>query len=94
MAAQTQGLALNRTRLLIDLNFGILGSLNGVQSMTTLGWDNIKFAETPGLVRFRELLVSIGPEHIARWKDDPDGRFQLKYVSAGTAELEKFYPSL
>ena len=64
--------------------------------MPTLGWDSIGFSEAPGQVRFRDFIVSITEKHIARWKDDPDGRFKLRLTSeaANTAEPEKFYPSL
>ena len=64
--------------------------------MPTIGWNDIAFGDAPGQIRFREFLVSITAEHIARWKDDPDGRYRLKLLSetARTAEPEKFYPSL
>ena len=64
--------------------------------MLTIGWRDVEFGEAPGLVRFRDLMVTLKAEHIARWKDDPDGRFQLRLNAQGTetAELEKFYPSL
>jgi hypothetical protein len=64
--------------------------------MPTMGWRDAAFTEASGPVRFRNVTVQIGPQHLARWKDDPDGRFGVtpSAVDPTKAELGKFYPSL
>lgn len=64
--------------------------------MPTIGWRDIACTEASGPVQFRNFTVHIGPEHLACWRSDPDGRFKLT-VSASDpmrAHLGKFYPSL
>ena len=64
--------------------------------MPTIGWRDVAHAEISGPVRFRSLTVQIRPEHLAMWKDDPDGRFSVRLSSSDPTrgELGKFYPSL
>lgn len=64
--------------------------------MPTIGWHDVSCTESTGPVQFRSFTVHIAPEHVARWKSDPDGRFKLRVSTLDPmrAELEKFYPSL
>ncbi|WP_156419305.1 hypothetical protein [Aureimonas sp. AU12] len=44
---------------------------------------------------FRQYSLAIGEADIARWEDDPDGRFKLVTSDdPATAKLGTFYPSL
>lgn len=64
--------------------------------MSTIAWRDAAYTEASGPVRFRNLTVHIGPQHVAQWKDDPDGRFGVKpsTVDPTKAELGRFFPSL
>jgi hypothetical protein len=66
--------------------------------MHTVRWTDIDCIESAGEFTYRDMTLAVGPHQIARWKDDPDGRFALS-VSASPdgrkkAALVKFYPSL
>jgi hypothetical protein len=63
--------------------------------MLTIGWNDIARAKAPGSVTFRQYSLAIGEADIARWEDDPDGRFKLVTSDdPATARLGTFYPSL
>lgn len=64
--------------------------------MPTIGWRDVAHTKVTGPVRFRSVTVHIGAEHVARWTEDPDGRFKVKSSSSDPtrAELGTFYPSL
>ncbi|WP_188913137.1 hypothetical protein [Aureimonas endophytica] len=64
--------------------------------MPTIGWRDVAHVEVTGPVRFRSMTVQIRSEHVARWRDDPDGRFNVHASSADptVGELGKFFPSL
>ena len=66
--------------------------------MRTVRWKDVGFTEAAGEIAFSDMMLAVGPSQIARWKEDPDGRFALS-VNAGSdgrkrAALSKFYPSL
>lgn len=64
--------------------------------MPTISWKDVAFTEKPGQFCLRERTVLIEPEHVARWKGDPDGRFSFSAPAHGDmpAQLVRFYPSL
>lgn len=66
--------------------------------MRTVRWIDVGFTEAAGEIAFHDMMLAVGPSQIARWRDDPDGRFALS-TSHGPdgrkrAALSKFYPSL
>ena len=66
--------------------------------MRTIRWTDVGCTEAVGEVAFQDMMLAVGPHQIARWKDDPDGRFALSVHSLSDgrkrAALSKFYPSL
>ncbi len=64
--------------------------------MSLITWRDTEFVEEEGAIRFRGQLILIRKEHIDRWREDRDGRFQLDPVGSDqeAAELGKFFPSL
>ena len=64
--------------------------------MTTIGWRDVACTELTGPIEVDALTFHIAPEHLALWRDDPDGRFKLETDGKpeGHAILGKFYPSL
>ena len=68
----------------------------GRAAMSTVGWKDLAFTQTPGPTSFGDHMLVVTEEHIARWKDDPDGRYAMmpSAESASPIDLGKFYPSL
>ena len=68
----------------------------GRAAMSTVSWKDVAFTETPGPTSFGELTFTLKDEHIARWKEDPDGRHAVMPTPEGVSpvDLGKFYPSL
>lgn len=66
--------------------------------MRTIRWNDVGFTEAAGEIAFQDMMLAVGPSQIARWKDDPDGRFALSVSPSADgrkrAALVKFYPSL
>lgn len=66
--------------------------------MPTIRWNDIGFTEKTGEIAYNDMILAVEPNQIARWKDDPEGRFALSVQAAADgrkrAALSKFYPSL
>lgn len=66
--------------------------------MRTIRWTDIGFTENTGEIAYNDMVLAVEPNQIARWKDDPEGRFALSVQAAADgrkrAALSKFYPSL
>ncbi|GGD28504.1 hypothetical protein [Aureimonas glaciei] len=64
--------------------------------MSTVSWKDVTFTETAGPICRGDVTLDITEDHIARWKEDPDGRYAVMAVSdyVSPVELGKFYPSL
>jgi len=64
--------------------------------MQTVSWKDISYTEVAGPTSFGNLALRITDEHIARWKEDPDGRYAVMPAPEGVSpvDLGKFYPSL
>lgn len=64
--------------------------------MSTVSWKDVDFTETAGSASFRDQTLTIKDEHIAQWKEDPDGRYAVMPAPEGVSpvDLGKFYPSL
>jgi hypothetical protein len=63
--------------------------------MSTVTWKDLEFASVPGAINFRDRLLNVGEDHIARWQEDPDGRYSLKQSTEGSdPQLDRFFPSL
>ena len=64
--------------------------------MSTVSWKDVAFTETAGPASFGDQTLTIRDEHIARWRDDPDGRYAVTPSPEGVSpvDLGKFYPSL
>jgi len=64
--------------------------------MATVSWRDVAHAKVPGPVTVGDYSLELRSEDIARWVDDPDGRFKLLIGDARpqAARLGTFYPSL
>jgi hypothetical protein len=64
--------------------------------MHSIGWREVDYTAMPGIRQVRDFTIMLLPEHIARWKEDPDGRFEVKSSANqnALAALGQFYPSL
>jgi hypothetical protein len=64
--------------------------------MSTVSWKDVDFTETAGPASFGDLTLTLTDEHIARCKEDPDGRYAVMPAPEGVSpvDLGKFYPSL
>jgi hypothetical protein len=65
------------------------------KKMQTVSWRDVAHAKTPGPVSFGDYSLDLRTEDIARWVEDPDGRFKLVVSETlPQAKLGMFYPSL
>jgi hypothetical protein len=64
--------------------------------MSTISWKDVTFTETAGPIRHGDVTLNVTENHIARWKEDPDGRYAVIAApdDASPVDLGKFYPSL
>jgi hypothetical protein len=64
--------------------------------MSTVSWKDLAFTETAGPATFGDWTLTVKDEHIARWKEDPDGRYAVMATPDGVSpvDLGRFFPSL
>ncbi|WP_056499841.1 hypothetical protein [Aureimonas sp. Leaf454] len=64
--------------------------------MRTIGWGDVNHMRDTGAALVENEIVAINGENIAKWMDDPDGRFEVRAANGNgePASLGRFCPSL